>query len=118
MCTLFGTKFKVVTDHSALTWLMSITEPTGRLARWAIYLQSYTFDIEHRKGIKHQNVDVLSRPVLLAVQHSASKEETEPDLYENDPFMNYVRLKHTSWKVQVDNNASELNDKPSHFQLD
>jgi hypothetical protein len=44
---------------------MTINDPTGRLARWAIYIQAYTFDIIHRPGKKHANVDLLSRPVLL-----------------------------------------------------
>lgn len=48
---LLGTHFNIITDHSALKWLMSIKEPTGRLARWAIYLQGYSFDITHRKGL-------------------------------------------------------------------
>ena len=36
-------KFKLITDHSALTWLMKIKEPTGRLARWVMYLQAFDF---------------------------------------------------------------------------
>jgi len=57
-----GTKFKVVTDHSALKWLMEIKDATGGLARWSIYLQSYDFEITERKGRAHLNVDPLSRP--------------------------------------------------------
>jgi hypothetical protein len=41
---------------------MSLIEPTGRLARWACYLQ-FTFNIVHRKGINHANADALSRSV-------------------------------------------------------
>ena len=58
---LFGTEFTIVTDHAALAWLMTIKEPTGRLARWAIYLQANTFTIVHRKGLIYCNADTLSR---------------------------------------------------------
>ncbi len=33
---LYGQKFTIITDHSALAWLM---------ARWSLYLQTYDFDI-------------------------------------------------------------------------
>ena len=56
-----GVHFKAITDHKALQWLMSIKEPTGRLARWAIYLQSFDFEIIHRAGKKHINADAISR---------------------------------------------------------
>lgn len=62
---LYGTKFQVITDHSALKWLMTIKDPTGKLARWSIYLQGYDFEIIHRKGEAHLNVDILSRPTQL-----------------------------------------------------
>jgi len=63
----------VVSDHAALLWLIFITDPTGRLARWSLYLQSYEFEIVHRKGLKHNNFDLLSRPVLLVQTRSATK---------------------------------------------
>ena len=43
-----------------------VSEPTGRLARWSLYLQTYDFEITHRNGKKHSNVDLLSRPILMA----------------------------------------------------
>ncbi|CAF1137087.1 unnamed protein product, partial [Brachionus calyciflorus] len=52
---LYGTHFKIITDHSELAWLMKIVDPTDRLARWSIYLQAYDFEIIHRKGKVHSN---------------------------------------------------------------
>ena len=56
-----GHKFKVITDHASLKWLMNTKDLTGRLARWALKLQGYVFDIEHRKGRQNVVADALSR---------------------------------------------------------
>ncbi|XP_014208619.1 uncharacterized protein LOC106639490 [Copidosoma floridanum] len=53
--------FTVITDHSALKWLMALKEPAGRLARWAFKLQQWDFEIMHRKGASHHVPDALSR---------------------------------------------------------
>ncbi|CAF1127477.1 unnamed protein product [Brachionus calyciflorus] len=74
---LYGTHFKVITDHSAFAWLMKIVDPTVRLARWSIYLQAYDFEIIHRKGKVHSNVDALSRPVLSTEVIRTDSEESE-----------------------------------------
>lgn len=47
-CYLEGYRFEVMTDHLALKWLNSIDNPTGRMARWALKLQQYHFDIKYR----------------------------------------------------------------------
>lgn len=56
-----GYHFKVITDHQALKWLNALKNPTGRLARWAIGLQQYDFEILYRKGSLNQVADALSR---------------------------------------------------------
>lgn len=56
-----GQEFKVVTDHASLKWLMRQKDLSGRLARWAVKLQGYTFTIEHRKGRDNVVADALSR---------------------------------------------------------
>ena len=58
---LLGRPFLVRTDHSSLKFLYRFKEPEGQLARWIDFLQSYTFQIEHRPGLQHANADALSR---------------------------------------------------------
>ena len=58
---LAGQRFKVFTDHVALKWLMSIKQATGRLARWAVLLQGYDFEVCHKAGIRNEVADALSR---------------------------------------------------------
>lgn len=60
---LEGIHFTVITDHYSLLWLHRLKDPTGRLARWAVRLQPYSFDIIHRKGKDHVVPDFLSRSV-------------------------------------------------------
>ena len=58
---LLGKKFIVVTDHHALQWLHSVN-PKGRLGKWVMDLQEYSFDVRHRPGKDNGNADNLSRP--------------------------------------------------------
>ena len=58
---LYGRKFILHTDHRSLKWLMSISDSTGRLARWSLLLQQYDFEIKHCPGTANANADALSR---------------------------------------------------------
>ena len=58
---LYGQKFILHTDRLSLKWLMSISNPSGRLGRWSLLVQQYDFDIQHRPGIVHGNAAALSR---------------------------------------------------------
>lgn len=64
-----GAKFTVISDHASLQWLQNLRDPAGRLARWALRLQAYDYEIRHRKG--HQMVvpDALSRAVEMLQAH-------------------------------------------------
>ncbi|UYV76039.1 hypothetical protein LAZ67_13002298 [Cordylochernes scorpioides] len=58
---IFGREFKVVTDHSALTWLANVRDPCSRLTRWGLKLMEHDFEIVHRAGRKNVAPDALSR---------------------------------------------------------
>jgi len=56
---LLGNTFTVVTDHSALAFLMKTKGDTAQMFRWSLIIQEYMpFDIAWREGRKHGNSDM------------------------------------------------------------
>uniref|UniRef100_A0ABD2WA60 RNA-directed DNA polymerase n=1 Tax=Trichogramma kaykai TaxID=54128 RepID=A0ABD2WA60_9HYME len=76
---LEGYHFTVITDHKALTWLRNFKNPTGRVARWAIKMMEWDFDIVHRKGADHHVPDALSRGFELDRTYDVSLFESIKD---------------------------------------
>ncbi|KAI1303655.1 Transposon Ty3-G Gag-Pol polyprotein [Halotydeus destructor] len=67
-----GVKFTVVTDHHSLCYLMKKQQLAPRLARWAIELAEFNFDIRYKSGCVHKDADCLSR---YPVDTPANEEE-------------------------------------------
>ena len=70
--------FTVITDHSALQWLLNIKKPKGRLYHWSVHLSMYTFEVKHKSGASQQHVDALSRNPVPITEATAS-ERTEAE---------------------------------------
>jgi len=67
---LEGYEFTVITDHQALRWLQKLESPTGRLGRWMLELQQYSFDVKYRRGKLNRVADALSRlPAVRAIRY-------------------------------------------------
>ncbi|GFS90886.1 retrovirus-related Pol polyprotein from transposon 17.6 [Trichonephila clavipes] len=63
---LLGQLFKIVTDCSAFQKTMQKKELITRIARWALQLEEFDYEIEHRAGSRMKHVDALSRyPVMM-----------------------------------------------------
>ena len=79
--------FTIVTDHRALTFLNSAQHRNGRLARWAIKLQPFTFSIRYRPGRLHINADTLSRMFCeqSSTPETAGQVEGGGDVMESPP---------------------------------
>ncbi|CAM9998702.1 unnamed protein product, partial [Heterosigma akashiwo] len=58
---IYGRTVCIRTDHAALTNLMSITRPSGRLARYQMLLSEYSFTTEFKPGRDNYVADCLSR---------------------------------------------------------
>ena len=58
---VYGQKVVLRTDNAAVSWMTSLKNPTGQVARWIEQLGSYDLDIRHRAGRSHGNADALSR---------------------------------------------------------
>ena len=53
---LYGRKFKIVSDHKPLTWIMSVKDPGSRLMRWRIQLAEYDYETVYKPGVQNSNV--------------------------------------------------------------
>jgi hypothetical protein len=96
-----GGEFTVYTDHASLKWMMSLENPSGRLARWSTELLQYSFKIVHRKG-KHNSVpDALSRVEISAL--------TQANMIQDEWYLNL--LKNVQEKPQSFPNYAFLNDQ-------
>jgi hypothetical protein len=60
-CYIWGAEVKLVTDHHALCWLTTKKDLAGRLARWALSVQTNQPVIIYKSGRLHENADALSR---------------------------------------------------------
>lgn len=67
---LYGTKFKLVTDHRALTYMFTQKILNDMLLNWLDVLLDFDFDIVHRPGILMSLPDALSRLYPDSMQES------------------------------------------------
>ena len=58
---LTGSVFTVITDHKALKFIKDNEGGSGRLARWALELAGYDYEVKYKQGAANINADVLSR---------------------------------------------------------
>jgi len=111
---VYGQKFKVITDHNALKWLMSGKLNNPKLERWALKLQGYNFEIEHRPGKNHNNVDPLSRLENHQIHVIFSRDQLEDvaKMQQADTELQDIihRLEEARdrWEIEVGNGSYEI----------
>ena len=69
-----GRKFKIVTDHPALQWLLNFKDPDGLTTRWVGKLAAFDYEVQYRQGKSIRHADGLSRlPIVNQITTSSSK---------------------------------------------
>ena len=58
---LLGHRFQLCIDHGPLKWLYRVKNPEGQVAQWIEKHQKYDFEVVHRRGLRHNIADALSR---------------------------------------------------------
>jgi len=81
---LMHNHFTVYSDHISLTWLNTIKGSTGRLARWSILLQGYSFSVLHKDGKSNVVADALSR--------RSYPKETEQSINSKDAYNAHLEI--------------------------
>ena len=101
---LQGQKFTIQTDHSALKYLLGQKNLTPRLARWALIIQGYDYEVQHVKGSENNVPDALSRR-----EYDYTRTKVD-DYIDNFPDINVVKLVKTkSCNKSVQTNSDTKN---------
>ncbi|WP_207880403.1 ribonuclease H family protein, partial [Pseudomonas sp. 32_A] len=93
---LIGMQFTLITDHIALTWLLTKTELPGRLSNWASFITEFDgMTIKHRPGTAMKDVDHLSRAIQNCTpeeddeKHIMAIQNTEQTLWTKEQFIRH-----------------------------
>jgi len=120
---LAGRPFSVYTDHLSLKYLQSLkVSANNRLARWALALQPYTFEINYKEGSKLTAADGLSRrPYEDAIVDEDGDEElaedsfiTEitPDLFDTVTSLKQKEKRRNKSRITtLDDESDEVEDR-------
>ena len=100
---LLGHDFTLVIDHHVLAALHSSEKLNGRLLRWALALQIYSFKVKFRPGKDHSNADGLEGDRLTRNDNGFRRRDVEvqpPHASSAEPTHNTIEhlcLKHITY---------------------
>ncbi|GFX60509.1 transposon Tf2-11 polyprotein [Trichonephila clavipes] len=87
---LVGKKFKIVTDCSAFQKTMSKKQLTPKIARWALFLEDFNYEIIHRPGKQMGHVDCLSRYPVMTITYDEITTKLA-NCQRNDEYINSLK---------------------------
>ena len=72
---ILGHKVLLRTGNAAVSWMKSVKNPTGQVARWLEVIECFELEVQHRPGRLHTNCDALSRvPCKVCARQEAQSE--------------------------------------------
>ncbi|GFY24548.1 retrovirus-related Pol polyprotein from transposon 297 [Trichonephila clavipes] len=83
-----GTEITVASDHQPLKWLLNLKSPTGRLARWALEIQSFNLKVQYIPGKANVVANMFQARRLL--QQQFPTETIHPSTRATTTTANYV----------------------------
>lgn len=87
---LFGNKFRIITDHRPLTWVMNLKEPNSKLIRWRLKLEEFNYEIIYKKGKANTNADALSRVKVDHIDEEGVNKKEELNMNVNDNLSDHA----------------------------
>ena len=69
---LWGTKFRVFSDHEAIESIGKVGDHNTRVQRWLEFLTAFDYTLEYRTGSANGNAEFLSRLPEPAIEHDRS----------------------------------------------
>lgn len=87
---LLGTKFKIITDCDAFEKTMHKKDLPAKIARWALMLEDFDYEVCHRPGKQMKHADALSRyPVLVISSNDISQKVKNAQ--DQDEFISNIK---------------------------
>ncbi len=89
-CYLHGNLFTLVTNHQTLKFLMESNRFIGKLARWALILPKYDFNVVHKASRVNRDAHGLNR------NPSSSEEDTIDTMWHGEVDLEVVLRRYAS----------------------
>ncbi|GFW33123.1 transposon Tf2-8 polyprotein [Trichonephila clavipes] len=87
---LLGTKFKIITDCDAFQKTMHKEDLPAKIARWALMLEEFDYEVCHRPGRQMKHVDALSHyPIMMISSHDITQKIK--DAQNKDEFISQLK---------------------------
>lgn len=109
---LIGRKFIIITDHRPLIYLFGMKNPTSKLTRMRLDLETYDFEVQYIKGQNNVCADALSRiridsKDLKELQICAVMTRNMSRKKENSTCHDQVPIEHDNLKIFTTLNRKE-----------